>query len=265
MLERIGYTRVVSVVISYDRDDCGNSLDRTFNLLFLRFVYFYRVLQRYIASPLLLNRRKFHIRAYAVAVSALRVYLSHDCLALCAGTRYRQNDTGNLFAHITNTAYQDLDPNFCEDKCVLLWDEHDIAPVLVQDGTCANLAEASRRIQKVIEDIEAIVAELFCAYQNEFGVFSPLDGCFEHYGLDFVVDDRWQVYLLEVNPGPDFKQTGTRLEGAIENLMASTIDVALTDTPPRPHPRPSKIGNLKLVYETQSNGQGKGISMKVLS
>jgi len=67
----------------------------------------------------------------------------------------------------------------------------------------------------VLNDMGDIVAELFRAYETEFGVFSPIDGCFEHYGLDFVIDvscDRWETKLLEVNPGPDFKQTGQRLE-----------------------------------------------------
>jgi tubulin--tyrosine ligase len=221
-------------------------------------------MQRYIAAPLLLNKRKFHIRAYAVAVDALRVYLSQDCLALCAGTRYRKNETANLFSHITNTAYQDLDPNFREDKCVLLWGTEDVAPVLVRDGTCRNTAEADQRIQQVMRDMEAITAELFRAYQTEFGVFAPIDGCFEQYGLDFMVDDNWQVYLLEVNPGPDFKQTGSRLEAVIENLMGSTIDVALTDSSPPSHAQDAIVGTLKLVFENSGHGsRGKGINVKV--
>jgi tubulin--tyrosine ligase len=220
-------------------------------------------MQRYIAAPLLLNRRKFHIRAYAVAVSALRVYLSQDCLALCAGTRYRKNETSNLFAHITNTAYQDLDPKFREDKCVLLWGTEDVAPALVRDGTCRSTAEADQRIQQVMRDMEAITAELFRAYQTEFGVFAPIDGCFEQYGLDFMVDDTWQVYLLEVNPGPDFKQTGSRLQAVIENLMGSTIDVALTDSLPSPS-QDAVVGTLKLVFENNGHGRrGKGINVKV--
>lgn len=225
----------------------------------------YRVLQRYISSPLLINKRKFHIRAYALAVSALRVYLSDECLALCAGTRYRKNETGNLFAHITNTAYQDLDPNFVEDKCVLLWDKKDIAASLVRDGSCKSAADAEQRIRQVIQDMNAITAELFRAYQTEFGVFSPIEGCFEHYGLDFMVDDKWQVYLLEVNPGPDFKQSGSRLQPVIENMFASTIDVALAGDSLK-QARKTKVGNLNLVYESQVRGKqtkDKGISMKL--
>jgi tubulin--tyrosine ligase len=182
------------------------------------------------------------------------VYLSRDCLALCSGTRYRKNDTANLFAHITNTAYQDKDPNFQEDKCVLLWDDKDIPPILVKDKVCRDLTKASQQIQKVMDDMVAITAELFRAYQSEFGVFYPIDGCFEHYGLDFMVDDQWQVYLLEVNPGPDFKQTGSRLQSAIENLMGSTIDIVFHDKlSPRASMPTVALGNMQLCYERDAS------------
>ncbi|CAN0494183.1 unnamed protein product, partial [Laminaria digitata] len=44
------------------------------------------------------------------------------------------------------------------------------------------------------------------AFRGEFTVFSPLPGCFEHFGLDFMVNEDFHVWLLEANPGPDFKQ-----------------------------------------------------------
>jgi tubulin---tyrosine ligase len=211
-------------------------------------VHFFRVLQRYIGHPLLLDKRKFHIRAYALAVSALRVYLYDDCLTLCSGTRYRHDDTANLSAHITNTAYQvSTDPRFCEQDCVLRWSADDIAPILLRDGTCGSIDEAGNAIRKVVDQMRAITGELFRAYDNEFGVFAPIEGCFEHYGLDFLVDNEWHVYLLEVNPGPDFKQTGNKLESVIANLMGSTIDVALL---PKATGKPcDDSGKLALVYE----------------
>ena len=93
-------------------------------------------------------------------------------------------------------------------------------------------------------------SELFRAYEREFGVFSPLEGCFEQFGLDFIVDDNWNVFLLEVNPGPDFKQTGSKLSPVIENLMGSTIDIALL--PGASGEACRDPGRLTLVYEKES-------------
>jgi hypothetical protein len=145
-------------------------------------------------------------------------------LALSAGTRYRKDDL-NTFAHITNTAFQAIDAHFKEDECVLLWDEATITPILLKDGTCGSQHEARSRIVSVLSAMQAITRELFHAYASEFGVFSPIPSCFELYGIDFLVDNQWNVYLLEVNPGPDFKQTGDRLSHVIVDLMSSTIDI----------------------------------------
>jgi hypothetical protein len=49
------------------------------------------------------------------------------------------------------------------------------------------------------------------------------------YGLDFMVDDDLRVHFLEVNPGPDFKQTGGRLQGLIAKLWEQ-INVIVLDS-----------------------------------
>lgn len=49
-----------------------------------------------------------------------------------------------------------------------------------------------------------------------------MPNCFELYGVDFLVDESLHVHLLEVNPGPDFKQTGQRLRRVIVELFEQT-------------------------------------------
>ena len=51
--------------------------------------------------------------------------------------------------------------------------------------------------------------------------------CFEVYGLDFMVDSNFDVHLLEVNPGPDFKQTGGRLRTVIVQLWEQVCALIL--------------------------------------
>jgi hypothetical protein len=214
------------------------------------------VLQRYIANPLLLSHRKFHIRSYLLAVSDLSVYLYKDCLALCSGSRYNKNDTTNLCAHITNTAFQSSDPEFREEDCVLLWNEDTIAPILVCESMFGDLPSAKQHVRSVFDQMCTIIKDLFRAYENEMGVFSPIEGCFEHYGVDFMVDEHWNVYLLEVNPGPDFKQTGGNLMPVIEGLMSSTIDVAVM---PHGHSNPmNETGKLELVYRKETKRPSNG-------
>jgi len=73
--------------------------------------------------------------------------------------------------------------------------------------------------------------------------------CFEIFGLDFMLDDDLNVFLLEVNPGPDFQQTGDRLNGLIyqlwEQACAIVIDSDLL--------YPSKSLNTKCNSSDSSN------------
>ena len=79
--------------------------------------------------------------------------------------------------------------------------------------------------------MHSVTRALFEAFAGEFGVYSPLPGCFEHYGLDFLVDDDLNVVLLEVNPGPDFKQTGKKLQGVVKNMWEETLDLTIGNYP----------------------------------
>lgn len=197
--------------------------------------YLNRVLQRYISNPLLLNKKKFHIRSYVLAVSDITVYVYNEVLILCSASPYNWRDTSHLASHITNTCYQQQQGqgqgqgqqnSFDESKYILTWEDFKLK--LTQDGTVRNEKEACRIATKILDDICLITRDLFAAYVGQYSVFTPLKGCFEHYGLDFLIDEEFNVYLLEVNPGPDFKQTGKGLSNyIIGGLMSDTIDIAL--------------------------------------
>jgi hypothetical protein len=58
-----------------------------------------------------------------------------------------------------------------------------------------------------------------------------MENCFELFGLDFMMDVDLNVSLLEVNPGPDVKQTGQKLKRVIESLWEGVFDIAVDRSP----------------------------------
>jgi hypothetical protein len=89
-----------------------------------------------------------------------------------------------------------------------------------------NIDQAKEAVTGIRQSIHAITKDLFSAYENEYSIFCPMSNCYEIYGLDFMVNSNLEVSLLEVNPGPDFKQTGDRLRAIIVQLyeqMASIV------------------------------------------
>jgi len=154
-----------------------------------------------------------------------------------------------------------------------------------------NAEEASRIVKKIQQDMYDITGgcsewpcsecdivfiltmkseimlpgELFRAFHAEPTVFAPLSNCFELYGIDFLVDQQLQVYLLEVNPGPDFKQTGGRLKKVIENLIEATVATVFAEEDRKACPQ--KLGrtieaSFTKVYDGGSN-QGPGAKLRL--
>jgi hypothetical protein len=65
------------------------------------------------------------------------------------------------------------------------------------------------------------------AVHSEPTVFMPLENTFELYGVDFLMDADQRVYLLEVNAGPDFAQTGSRLSSFVKGVISETVSLAI--------------------------------------
>ena len=216
------------------------------------------VLQRYIEAPMLwTGGYKFHLRVYVLCVGALKVYVYDGILALLAAHKYNMDSIGpeSVYRHLTNTARSCEDVDFDEALFVKTLDD-------MPDSVRGGPVRGARVVKEVREQINGITGELFAAFENEYTVFSPMDNCFELYGLDFMVTDDGagdgtegvQVTLLETNPGPDFKQTGDRLRGVIVRLWENTCRVVLDgdDTAP----------NFSKVYDKEWSVKKAGGGMK---
>ena len=217
------------------------------------------VVQEYMERPLLLRGRKFHIRAYVLAVGGLKVFVYQHCLVLSALEQYSKNDTDNNYSHITNTFQQQSHPDYVESECVMLLD--DIEAILAEQGVVDTAATKT----KILADVGRITAEAFDAFKGEFSVFQPLPNCFEVYGVDFMVDEDFNVWLLEFNPGPDFKQTGDRLHFVIRDLMADTLRIVTNEyflENKDVSANEAETGAFAKVYDQQWGNLSKGSSMK---
>lgn len=186
------------------------------------------VLQRYIEGPLLvMGGYKFHLRVYVVSVGALTVYVYNNILMLIAAHRYDKDDLDDMFCHLTNTARACEDSSFDESKFVQLLDDLPSHLLLYYPDIVPTVEDAQRKIAGIKKKIYKITRDLFGAFENEYTVFCPMASCFEVYGLDFMVDSNFDVHLLEVNPGPDFKQTGGRLRTVIVQLWEQVCALVL--------------------------------------
>ena len=190
------------------------------------------IAQPYIHPPLLfpsstfphLASHKFHLRAYVLAVGALKVYLYRPVLALFAPAAYTAphslpDPNHALDAHLTNTCLQQDNSAARAAGVKLFWELPTVLPELDLDTSWK---------ENVFEQMSAALAETFEAAARGMSVhFQPLPGAFELFGVDFLVDARGQAWLLEVNAFPDFGQTGEALKALVAGLFEEVVDVAV--------------------------------------
>lgn len=182
------------------------------------------IVQPYIERPLLLpsmDSRKFHVRAYVLAVGALRVYVYREMLALFAAKQYqppyqtKDINEANLGIHLTNTCFQD--EAIRQGSVRRFWALDD-----------ANLSTGEQ--ERVFSMVCEITGEVFEAAAREQMVhFQTLPNAFEVFGVDFLVDEGLNVWLLELNAYPDFKQTGQDLQDeVVGGLFEHVVRVAVS-------------------------------------
>jgi len=202
------------------------------------------VVQEYLDDPLLLpayHNKKFHIRTYVVSNGSIEVFVYKKMLTLFALTSYSkplENDDGEieLYGHLTNTCLQG-EQALENNSVVEFWE-------------LQGLSKDQK--EHIFKQLVETVGEVFKAAVNVNKMnFQPLNNAFEIFGLDFIVDSKLNVTLLEINSYPDFKQTGDDLKPLIYDLFESVVETCVQPFFTGKKSTPSEL--LVKAYEEQSN------------
>ncbi|KAI4664695.1 uncharacterized protein J4E79_002993 [Alternaria viburni] len=175
------------------------------------------IAQPYIHPPLLLSPpnapspelRKFHIRTYVLATSALQVFVYRPMLALFAARPYvppwddvlQEDRDEAMRAHLTNTCLQESGDR--EGSVGLFWSLPDSLPPQPDLGSVRLESEPDWK-DRVFEQIKETTGATFEAAARGMSIhFQPLPNSFEIFGLDFMVgieeNGGLNTYLLEAD------------------------------------------------------------------
>eukprot|EP00931_Biecheleriopsis_adriatica_P096163 TRINITY_DN6980_c0_g1_i1.p1 TRINITY_DN6980_c0_g1~~TRINITY_DN6980_c0_g1_i1.p1 ORF type:complete len:792 (-),score=155.59 TRINITY_DN6980_c0_g1_i1:199-2574(-) len=204
------------------------------------------VVQRYIASPLLLDGLKFDLRLYMVVTSVvpLRAYLFKEGLARFCTVPYQPPKEGNLqdaCMHLTNFAVNAKSQSYQTTDGL---HQHD-------EGSKRSVSAVFRQIQQdhgvPPETIWQQVAELaantlqalrpglveFYAHETRMPLHPLGPKGFQIIGLDVMLDNELRPKLLELNANPSLSvmQPGPK-EETVENQEADMP--AVPPAPPAP-------------------------------
>ncbi|TGZ64408.1 hypothetical protein CRM22_006395 [Opisthorchis felineus] len=183
-----------------------------------------RLIQKYIARPLLVNGHKFDIRCYALVANAMPyLVLYHPGYVRLSVHSYHLRDD-NLQTHLTNQYIQKKSPNYAQVKNETVWtiDQlNDYINRYYRVSKCLPFDWVKTVLQY---RIRRIIHRTFLAVKNRLATRL---GMFQLYGLDFLLDDQFQPWLLEVNSNPAMATNCDALKSVLPDLIDKSIHIVL--------------------------------------
>ncbi len=151
------------------------------------------VVQKYIETPMLILNHKFDIRQFVLVASLdpLVVFVSRDCYARFSSVEY-SIDSKDRFVHLTNHQVQKEYENYAESL------------IAENQWSFEQLEQHLRETRNVEwnERIRPAIVQLAVNAMQSWPADAHRRGNFELLGLDVLLSDSLQPYLLEVNTGP---------------------------------------------------------------
>ncbi|CAG9462104.1 unnamed protein product [Pedinophyceae sp. YPF-701] len=211
ILKPVAQSKGRGIFLTEDWDEAARELDEGY------------VAQRYLTRPMLLEGHKFDLRVYCLVTSfqPLEAALYTEGFARFAPKPYSMDDLSDLGVHLTNASLHaedlecamrlppELNAYLGEDNLPAEMAGCDLAREALNTpgGTKISLGRlwsllAARglpsRDQIWPQVCEAALAALFAVG----GEIRNRPSCFELFGIDLIIDEQGQVWLLEANASP---------------------------------------------------------------
>uniref|UniRef100_M3YRG2 Tubulin--tyrosine ligase-like protein 10 n=1 Tax=Mustela putorius furo TaxID=9669 RepID=M3YRG2_MUSPF len=183
-----------------------------------------RVVQRYIQNPLLLDGKKFDVRAYLLIACAMpyMVFFGHGYARLTLSLY--DPHSSDLSGHLTNQFMQKKSPLYVLLKEDTVWsmdrlnrhinDKFRKTKGLPRDWVFTTF---TKRMQQIMAHcFQAVKSKLHCKL-----------GYFDLIGCDFLIDENFKVWLLEMNSNPALHTNCEVLKEVIPGVVMETLDLAI--------------------------------------
>jgi len=185
------------------------------------------IIQKYIEKPLLIWKRKFDIRVWILINQDHELYFFKEGYLRTSSSEFEIDlqNIDNVFVHLTNNAVQKFSDSYGQFE-----DGNQLSYKRFQEYIDKNYAEANISVandivpqmkEQVIKSIHSVRRSLDPHKRKH---------CFELFGYDFILDEDFNVWLIEVNTNPCIEESSDLLKRYIprmlEDMLKLTIDLA---------------------------------------
>ena len=169
------------------------------------------IIQKYLDSPLLYNNRKFDIRCFVLVDHHLNIYFFKEGHLKASSELYNINED-NRFIHITNYSLQKKCDKFetYEEGNEISYNDFKKF-LLSQNISLDNFDNMINKMKYLVEiSMKAVGKKLLKT--------SPVLS-FEIFGYDFIIDNDFQPWILEINNNPGLVISSPVIQKIIPRML----------------------------------------------
>ena len=152
------------------------------------------IIQKYLDNPLLYQKRKFDIRCFVLVDSNLNVYFCKEGHLKSSSKLYDLN-SNDKFIHITNHSLQKKCSKFAQYEYGNEMSYDDFKKAMKKDNIPLE------KFDNMIEEMKYLIKISFKSVGNKLLKTNPVL-CFEIFGYDFILDNDFKLWILEINNNP---------------------------------------------------------------
>ena len=169
------------------------------------------IIQKYLDKPLLYKKRKFDIRCFVLLDSNLNLYYCKEGHLKGSSELYNVDNT-NKFIHITNYSFQKKSSSFAKYEYGNEISYADFKSFLTEEGFPLD------KFNTMIEEMKFLIKISFKSVNNKL-YKTPEVLCFELFGYDFIIDNEFKPWILEINNNPGLGISSPVIEKIIPRML----------------------------------------------
>ncbi|CDW72701.1 tubulin-tyrosine ligase family protein [Stylonychia lemnae] len=185
------------------------------------------IIQKYIERPLLIYERKFDIRVWVFMNYDGCVYMFKEGYLRTSSSKFSidPNNPDDQFVHLTNNAIQKYSDNYgsFEDGNQMSYDQfQEYLDQYVFDSDSSKILVK----EEIVFKFKQLIMRSIFATRKQLDP-NHRKSCFELFGYDFIMDEDFNVWLIEVNTNPCIEESSNILKIYLPRMIDDMIKLSV--------------------------------------
>ena len=184
------------------------------------------IVQKYIEKPLLYRGRKFDIRIWVLLTHKGEVLMFKEGHLKACSVNYNVGSTDS-FVHLTNYSLQKHNSNFEKYEKGNEISYKEFQHFLDEEHENNNKPKIVFT-EDILPKIKKIITIVFQSVKSKINAFDR-KYCFEIFGFDFMIDQNYNPFLIEVNTNPGLEESSPLIKMLVPRMLDDALRLTVDD------------------------------------